>query len=87
MSLDGLKEELTKVNTINYEIALDVINSLKLKDFAQNIADNLFFINDNDIAKTVLILKQMGLNNLVSSEILEKIQNENVKLVVQSNLN
>ena len=71
-------------NTPRYELALNVIAELKLKDYAKLLADNLFKIDDTLRAKTVLILKDLNALDFVSKDILGDIQNENVKMLVQS---
>ena len=84
LNSDNLQDELLHYNTPRYELALNVIAELKLKDYAKLLADNLFKIDDTLRAKTVLILKDLNALDFVSKDILGDIQNENVKMLVQS---
>ena len=69
---ENLNDELKQYNTLRYELALNVVRELKLKDYAQILADNLFDINDTCNSETAMILKEMGLSNLISSDILKQ---------------
>ncbi len=84
LNTDDLKNELNKFNTKQYELALDVVQELKLTQYAQMIAQNMDSINDTLIAKTALILKELNKTDLISASILDKIQNENIKALVES---
>jgi len=79
-----LKEELKQYNTNQYELALSVIQELKLKDYTQILADNLEKLNEEFIAKTVVILKELKACDLIPLNILNKIQNENIKALTLS---
>ncbi len=82
-----LDEELKQYDSQRYDLALSVIQELKLNKYTSLIAQNMFLVDDKYKAKTSLILKEMNCANLISPEILNKIQNENVKILVQSCIN
>ena len=77
-------QELKQYNSNRYELALNVIQELKIKDYAQLLADNLNFLNEEFIAKSAITLKELGANSLIPLSISDKIQNENIKGLVKS---
>ena len=84
LNMNNFENELKEFNTKRYELALDIIQELKLSDYAHIIACNMEKINDTNIAKTALILKELNKTDLIPSEILNEIQNENVRILVKS---
>ena len=66
---------------------MGVVCELKLKEYADILADDLENLDETYIAKTVMVLKELDLKNLIPAEIADKIQNENIKALVQSCLN
>lgn len=79
-----LSEELSEYNTNRYELAINVIQELKLNEYAPKLADNMENLSEEFIAKTAVVLKELNENNLISKSILDKIQNENIKALVGS---
>jgi len=83
----GLSEELKEYNSDRYNLALGVIKELNLKEYSNILVSGLHFLNEENIAKTAVVLKELQSNNLIPVEILNNIQNENIKALVKSLIN
>ncbi len=82
---ENIKDEFNKGN-LRISLALDVIKELKIKNLANFIAD---LINENVLtldlcAKAAIILKELNMTSLINKENISKIQNENIKALIES---
>ena len=84
LDTEKLNEELKEYNSQRYELAINVIKELNLKNYADILANGLNFLNEEFIAKTSLVLKELNAGNLIPADIINKIQNENIKALVES---
>ena len=85
LPFENIKDEFNKGN-LRISLALDVIKELKIKNLANFIAD---LINENVLtldlcAKAAIILKELNMTSLINKENISKIQNENIKALIES---
>ena len=87
LSVDEIKQELAAFeDNYRYAIALDVVREYQLNNFAIDISK---LINDNKLtdeqkASSALVLKGLNSINLIDKNIIEKIENENIKALIKS---
>lgn len=88
-----LKSYDLKFSAENFEddfelnVILEVIKELKLDEKAEFLASLFEKINEEKKAQIALILKEFGKINLLNSKIIEQIQNENIKALINSCFN
>jgi len=89
LSYETIKEELNNYNSNSMNIVFNIIQEEKLNEYSINIANliNNNLINSTFIAKAVVILKELNQTNLINKEILNNINDENIKALIQSCLN
>ena len=85
LPFENIKDEFNKGN-LRISLALDVIKELKIKNLANFIAD---LINENVLtldlcAKAAMVLKELNMTSLINKENISKIQNENIKALIES---
>ena len=85
LPFENIKNEFNKGN-LRISLALDVIKELKIKNLANFIAD---LINENVLtldlcAKAAMVLKELNMTSLINKENISKIQNENIKALIES---
>jgi hypothetical protein len=87
LSVDEIKQELAAFeDNYRYAIVLDVVREYQLNNFAIDISQ---LINDNKLtdeqkASSALVLKELNSINLIDKNIIEKIENENIKALIKS---
>lgn len=89
LPFDNLKEELENYsNKESFDCALDVILEYKLKDYSSNLAEifNKKELNLIFYPKIAQILKEFNSINLLDLNIIEKIEDENIKALIKSYL-
>ena len=69
-----------------FETSLDVIKEYKLIDYSKNIAKliNEEKIPDTLLAKSAQTLKKLNGIHLIDKEIIEKLENANIKALIKS---
>ena len=78
--------ETYNINSARYKTALGVIKELKLLDYCNKIAN---LINSNTLDYSLLsysaqILKDLNKQDLIKKEVIESIDNENIKNFILS---
>jgi hypothetical protein len=87
LSVNEIKQELAAFeDNYRYAIVLDVVREYQLNNFAIDISK---LINDNKLtdeqkASSALVLKELNSINLIDKNIIEKIENENIKALIKS---
>ena len=85
LSFENILDEL-KQNNLRISLALDTVKELKLSNTAEFIAN---LINNNELpldlcAKGAMVLKELNKTSLINKENISKIQNENIKALIES---
>ena len=85
LSFENILDEL-KQNNLRISLALDTVKELKLSNTAEFIAN---LINNNELpldlcAKGAMVLKELNKTSLINKKNISKIQNENIKALIES---
>ena len=77
----NLENELESNNNSRFEIALDVIKEFNKVEFSNKIAKliNSNSLNNQNLAKSIEVLKSLNCANLINREIIDNISDENIK--------
>ena len=87
LSFDDILLELNSFeDNFRYNIALAVIKEYKLEKYSKDIADliNNKKLNNEQNASSALVLKELNSIDLVNKEIIEQIEDENIKALIES---
>jgi len=86
LSIENPEEELTSNDNYRILCALNVIKEYKLNKYSSFIA-NLFNnnkLNYEQMANSASVLKELNEINLINKDAVQKIQNENIRILIES---
>lgn len=87
LSFEKIEEELENYqDNYRFQTALEVIKEYKLKNYSNKII-NLFNnnqLNYEQMANSALVLKELNEINSIDKNVIEQIENENIKILIKS---
>ncbi|MBQ8635591.1 hypothetical protein IJ425_05520, partial [bacterium] len=89
LNFDNLASELLKFDDkFRFRAALNVIKEYKLNQYSETLANliNNETINQEQMADIAYILKKLGTINLIDTNKIKEIKNENIKSLIESYL-
>lgn len=86
LSIENPEEELTSNDNYRILCALNVIKEYKLNKYSSFIADlfNNNKLNYEQMANSASVLKELNEINLINKDTVQKIQNENIRILIES---